>query len=86
MLQMGFQEPVEDIFREMPEDKQTTLWSATMPSEPSLILSRGWKRKRPRGGEARASRGCCTTLLVGCCVSDGVAARVANREFRKSRF
>ncbi|CAN0272964.1 unnamed protein product, partial [Ectocarpus fasciculatus] len=31
MLQMGFQEPVEEIFKEMPEDKQTTLWSATMP-------------------------------------------------------
>ncbi len=31
MLQMGFQEPVEQIFREMPENKQTTLWSATMP-------------------------------------------------------
>eukprot|EP00903_Cladosiphon_okamuranus_P015453 g14271.t2 len=31
MLQMGFQEPVEEIFKEMPENKQTTLWSATMP-------------------------------------------------------
>ncbi|CAM9396720.1 unnamed protein product, partial [Scytosiphon promiscuus] len=31
MLQMGFQEPVEQIFKEMPENKQTTLWSATMP-------------------------------------------------------
>ena len=31
MLQMGFQEAVEDIFKEMPENKQTTLWSATMP-------------------------------------------------------
>lgn len=33
MLQMGFQEPVEEIFKEMPENKQTTLWSATMPRE-----------------------------------------------------
>lgn len=33
MLQMGFQEPVEQIFKEMPENKQTTLWSATMPRE-----------------------------------------------------
>ncbi|CAM9751394.1 unnamed protein product, partial [Discosporangium mesarthrocarpum] len=31
MLQMGFQEPVERIFKDMPPDKQTTLWSATMP-------------------------------------------------------
>ncbi|CAM9864409.1 unnamed protein product, partial [Hapterophycus canaliculatus] len=31
MLQMGFQEPVEQIFKEMPDNKQTTLWSATMP-------------------------------------------------------
>eukprot|EP00904_Undaria_pinnatifida_P000984 jgi/Undpi1/10887/HiC_scaffold_3.g01413.m1 len=31
MLQMGFQEPVEEIFKEMPDNKQTTLWSATMP-------------------------------------------------------
>ncbi|CAM9835948.1 unnamed protein product [Sphacelaria rigidula] len=31
MLQMGFQEDVEQIFHEMPENKQTTLWSATMP-------------------------------------------------------
>ena len=33
MLQMGFQEPVEEIFKEMPDNKQTTLWSATMPRE-----------------------------------------------------
>lgn len=33
MLQMGFQEPVEKIFNEMPDNKQTTLWSATMPRE-----------------------------------------------------
>lgn len=33
MLQMGFQEDVEEILKEMPENKQTTLWSATMPRE-----------------------------------------------------
>lgn len=33
MLQMGFQEDVESIFRTMPDNKQTTLWSATMPRE-----------------------------------------------------
>ncbi|CAM9459924.1 unnamed protein product, partial [Choristocarpus tenellus] len=31
MLQMGFQESVERLFEQMPDDKQTTLWSATMP-------------------------------------------------------
>lgn len=38
MLQMGFQEPVERIFQDMPENKQTTLWSATMPREFDRVL------------------------------------------------
>jgi len=33
MLQMGFQEDVERILRDTPEDKQVALFSATMPSQ-----------------------------------------------------
>lgn len=38
MLQMGFQEDVEEIFKGMPDNKQTTLWSATMPRESNAYV------------------------------------------------
>ncbi|MCD8027856.1 MAG: DEAD/DEAH box helicase [Erysipelotrichaceae bacterium] len=39
MLNMGFIEDIEDILKNTPEDKQTALFSATMPSEIKKIAS-----------------------------------------------
>ncbi|WP_319379417.1 DEAD/DEAH box helicase [uncultured Methanocorpusculum sp.] len=39
MLDMGFREDIEDIFRDTPKDRQTILFSATMP-QPILDITR----------------------------------------------
>jgi len=40
MLDMGFQEEVDTILREMPKEKHTLLFSATMPSQVERILAK----------------------------------------------
>lgn len=40
MLDMGFQEDVDSILQEMPEDKHTLLFSATMPEQVEHILAK----------------------------------------------
>lgn len=80
MLQMGFQEPVEQIFREMPENKQTTLWSATMPRECLESVSRMRRPSRTDYGSvctydqemvggSRFAEGQVVTLIVKACFS-----------------
>ncbi len=43
MLSMGFREDIETILKDVPEDRQTVLFSATMP-EPILELTREFQR------------------------------------------
>ncbi|MDP3462895.1 MAG: DEAD/DEAH box helicase, partial [Bacteroidales bacterium] len=43
MLDMGFQEDVDTILQEMPEEKHTLLFSATMPDEVERILNKYMK-------------------------------------------
>lgn len=43
MLNMGFREDIETILREMPQDRQTGLFSATMP-KPILDITRTYQR------------------------------------------
>lgn len=40
MLDMGFQEDVDNILQEMPDDKHTLLFSATMPEQVERILAK----------------------------------------------
>ena len=40
MLDMGFQDDVDSILQQMPEDKKTLLFSATMPEQVERILSK----------------------------------------------
>ncbi len=44
MLDMGFREDIETILKEMPEERQTALFSATMP-EPILQITRKYQKK-----------------------------------------
>ncbi len=46
MLSMGFKEDMETILRETPEDRQTVLFSATMP--PSILAITGEFQKDPK--------------------------------------
>ena len=43
MLDMGFREDIETILKEMPEERQTALFSATMP-EPILQITRKYQK------------------------------------------
>ena len=45
MLNMGFQEDIERILQEIPEERRTLLFSATMPKEIANIAKKLWNRE-----------------------------------------
>jgi superfamily II DNA/RNA helicase len=64
MLDMGFRPQIERVLQRMPRERQTLLFSATMPNGVHALAMRiqrsrcGWKRRRRRRRRRRWSRSC----------------------------